>query len=79
MSGRKNAWTYRGSVYSSGAANREFGVFNGGVFTMAVLNDFAKKLGVREAVLTGSSSAADVNNTFNAPARTHYVSQLQAG
>ena len=67
VSGRKNAWTYRGSVYSSGAANREFGEFNGGIFTLAVLGyDFAKKLGVREAVLTGNYlyQQPDVNNTF---------------
>ena len=67
VSGRKNAWTYRGSVYSSGAANREFGEFNGGVFTLAVLGyDFAKQLGVREAVVTGNYlyQQPDVNNTF---------------
>ncbi len=67
VSGRKNAWTYRGSVYSSGAANREFGEFNGGVFTLAVRGyDFAKTLGVREAVLTGNYlyQQPDVNNTF---------------
>ena len=76
VSGRKNAWTYRGSVYSSGAANREFGEFNGGVFTLAVLGyDFAKKLGVREAVLTGNYlyQQPDVNNTFTRRLRTHHV------
>lgn len=67
VSGRKNAWTYRGSVYSSGAANREFGEFNGGIFTLAVLGyDFAKKLGVREAVVAGNYlyQQPDVHNTF---------------
>jgi phosphate-selective porin OprO/OprP len=67
VSGRKNAWTYRGSVYSAGAANREFGEFNGGAFTLAVLGyDFGKKLGVREAVLTGNYlyQQPDANNTF---------------
>jgi phosphate-selective porin OprO/OprP len=67
VSGRKNTWTWRGSVYSSGAANREFGEFNGGVFTLAVLGyDFARKLGVREAVVTGNYlyQQPDVNNTF---------------
>lgn len=67
VGGRTNEWIYRGSVYSSGAANREFGEFNGGVFTMAVLGyDFTKKLGVREAVLTGNYlyQQPDVNNTF---------------
>ena len=67
VGGRKNEWIYRGSVYSSGAANREFGEFNGGVFTLAVLGyDFTKKLGVREAILTGNYlyQQPDVNNTF---------------
>jgi phosphate-selective porin OprO and OprP len=66
-SGRKNAWTYRGSLYSSGAANREFGEFNGGLFTLASLGyDFGKRLGVREATVTGNYvyQPADVNNTF---------------
>ena len=67
LSGRQNAWTYRGSVYSSGAATREFGEFNGGLFTMAVLGyDFGKRLGVREAVVTGNYlyQQRDANNTF---------------
>ena len=33
---------YRGGVYSSGEANREFGEFSGGTFTLGVLGyDFA--------------------------------------
>ncbi len=66
-SGRKNAWIYRGSVYSAGAANREFGEFTGGVFTLAALGyDFSKKLGVREAVVTGNYlyQQPDADNTF---------------
>jgi phosphate-selective porin OprO/OprP len=67
VSGRKNAWTYRGSVYSAGAANREFGEFNGGLFTLAALGyDFGSKLGVKEAVVTGNYlyQQPDANNTF---------------
>ena len=66
-SGRKNEWIYRGSVYSAGAANREFGEFTGGVFTLAVLGyDFSKRLGVREAVVTGNYlyQQPDADNTF---------------
>ena len=65
--GRRNEWIYRGSVYSAGAANREFGEFNGGLFTMALLGyNFARTFGVREAVVTGSYlyQQPDVHNTF---------------
>ena len=67
VGGRKGVWTYRGSVYSAGAMDREFGVFNGGIFTMAVLGyDLAKALGVKEASVTGNYlyQQPDVNNTF---------------
>ena len=67
VSGRIAPWNYRAGVYSSGAMNREFGKFNGDMFTMAILGyDFAKKLGVREATLTGNYlyQHPDVNNTF---------------
>lgn len=66
-SGKISAWNYRAGVYSAGAANREFGEFNGGLFTLGVLGyDFAKKLGVREAVLTGNYvyQHPDEHNTF---------------
>jgi phosphate-selective porin OprO/OprP len=67
VSGRSAPWIYRGGVYSSGAMTREFGKFNGGMFTLALLGyDFAKPLGVREAVLTGNYlyQPPDANNTF---------------
>ena len=55
VSGRIAPWVYRGGVYSSGAMNREFGEFSGDYFTLALLGyDFAKRLGVKEAVLTGN-------------------------
>jgi phosphate-selective porin OprO/OprP len=66
VSGRIAPWVYRGGVYSSGAMNREFGDFSGSFFTLAVLGyDFAKPLGVKEAVLTGNYvyQDPDVDNT----------------
>ena len=62
-----SSWNYRVGVYSAGAMNRELGNFSGGVFTLAVLGyDFAKQLGVRQAVLTGNYlyQDPDVDNTF---------------
>ena len=70
LSGRSAPWTYRAGVYSSGAMNREFGKFNGDAFTLALVGyDFAKKLKVREATLTGNYlyQHPDVNNTFTKP------------
>ena len=67
VSGRAAPWTYRAGVYSSGAMNREFGDFTGDAFTLAARGyDFGKKLGVREATLTGNYlyQHPDVNNTF---------------
>lgn len=67
VSGRVAPWSYRAGVYSSGAANREFGRFDGGMFTLAVVGyDFAKTLGVKEATLTGNYlyQHPDANNTF---------------
>ena len=67
LSGRSGQWAYRGAVYSSGAANREFGEFTGGTVTLGVVSyDFAPKLSVKEALLTGNYvyQTADVDNTF---------------
>ena len=67
LSGKRAAWVYRAALYSSGAANREFGEFNGGTTTLGVIGyDFAKRLGVREALLSGNYvyQTADRNNTF---------------
>ena len=67
LSGRAAPWIYRAGVYSSGAMNREFGKFNGDAFTLALVGyDFGKKLGVREATLTGNYlyQHPDINNTF---------------
>ena len=67
LSGKRGQWVYRGGLYSAGAANREFGEFNGGPFTLGVLGfDFAPTLEVKEALLTGNYvyQHPDSNNTF---------------
>src|SRR5687767_982467 len=67
VSGRVAPWVYRAGVYSSGAMNREFGEFSGDYFTLALVGyDFAKKLSVKEAVLTGNYvyQHPDADNTF---------------
>jgi phosphate-selective porin OprO/OprP len=67
LSGRRSQWSYRGGLYSAGRMNREFGEFNGGLFTLAVLGyDFSKTLGVKEALLTGNYvyQQPDADNTF---------------
>lgn len=67
LSGRRASWVYRAAVYSSGAANREFGEFSGGTTTLGVIgHDFASKLSAREALLTGNYvyQHADPDNTF---------------
>jgi phosphate-selective porin OprO and OprP len=66
-SGRRAPWVYRAGVYSAGEANREFGEFNGGLFTLGVLGyDFASSLGMKEALLSGNYvyQHADPDNTF---------------
>jgi phosphate-selective porin OprO/OprP len=67
VSGRTAPWVYRAGVYSSGDANREFGEFNGGLFTLGVLGyDFARTLDVKEALLSANYvyQHPDADNTF---------------
>jgi phosphate-selective porin OprO/OprP len=67
VSGRSAPWVYRLGVYSAGSANKEFGEFDGGAATLAVVGyDFAKALGVKEALLAGNyvHQNEDANNTF---------------
>lgn len=67
VSGEAARWMYRGGVYSSGEANREFGEFSGGGFTLGVLGyDFAESVGTKEALLTGNYvyQHPDADNTF---------------
>ena len=59
--------------------NREFGEFNGGTFTLGVLGyDFAPKLGVKEALLTGNYvyQNPDPRQHVHAAARAHRLDQL---
>jgi phosphate-selective porin OprO/OprP len=67
VSGRLAPWVYRAGVYSSGEADREFGEFNGGLFALTVIGyDFAKSMGVKEALLSGNYvyQHPDRRNTF---------------
>jgi phosphate-selective porin OprO/OprP len=67
VSGRRAPWVYRAGLYSAGEADREFGEFTGGLFTLGVLGyDFADALGVKEALLTGNYvyQHPDPDNTF---------------
>jgi phosphate-selective porin OprO and OprP len=67
LAGKVGRWNYRGGVYSSGEATREFGEFSGGAFALGVLGyDLGPNLGVKEALLTGSYiyQHPDQNNTF---------------
>jgi phosphate-selective porin OprO/OprP len=66
-SGRAGAWNYRLGTYSAGEQTREFGKFDGGLATLAVAGyDFAKRLGVDQAVLSGNYvyQSEDRDNTF---------------
>lgn len=66
-SGTLGSWVYRVGAYSGGEANREFGRFNGSVFSLASVGyDFSESLGVPEALLRGNYiyQSPDSNNTF---------------
>jgi phosphate-selective porin OprO/OprP len=67
VSGEKSSWHYRLGAYSGGSADREFGEFDAGWFTLTSIGyDFAGKLGTDEAVLTLSYvyQDPDAGNTF---------------
>ena len=67
VSGRISPWIYRAGVYSAGTANREFGEFNGSMFTLGIVGyDFASALGAKEALLTANYvyQEPDRRNTF---------------
>ena len=66
-SGKVGRWNYRAGLFSAGTMNREFGEFDGGLFTLGVVGyDFARLLGAKEALLTGSYvyQPPDRANTF---------------
>jgi phosphate-selective porin OprO/OprP len=67
LAGERGAWAYHAGLYSSGSMNREFGEFDGSAFVLAVVGyDFAKQLGVQDAVLALNylHQGADPDNTF---------------
>ncbi len=67
VSGEVSNWVYHLGAYSAGERNREFGRFNGGVVTVAVLGyDAAEAMGVDEALLRGNYvyQNPDPDNTF---------------
>ena len=67
VSGEVDEWVYYGGVYTGGTANREFGEFDAGVFTLAAVGyDFGEKLGAKEALLMGNYvyGQEDPGNTF---------------
>ena len=67
VSGRIRSWIYRTGIYSAGGKNREFGTFDGSMFTLAVLGyDFGDSLGVDEALLAANYvyQNPDLSNTF---------------
>ncbi|MGH8649940.1 MAG: porin, partial [Burkholderiales bacterium] len=67
VSGTTAAWTYRAGVYSAGEANKEFGTFDGGTVTLAVLGyDFADKLASKVALLAANyvHQTEDPDNAF---------------
>jgi phosphate-selective porin OprO/OprP len=70
LEGERGAFRYHAGLYSSGSMNREFGEFDGSAFGLVVVGyDFAKRLGVDEAVLAGNyvHQGADEDNTFTRP------------
>ena len=66
-SGKVHGWQYHSGVYSAGAMNREFGEFNGSLFTLASIGrDFAESIGAKEALLRANYVYQNPNpaNTF---------------
>ncbi len=67
VSGDSDNWSYRAGAYTTGAADRGFGDFNGSVFGLVVVgHDFAPRLGVKEAVLAANYvyQDPDEDNSF---------------
>jgi phosphate-selective porin OprO/OprP len=70
LEGERGLWSYHAGLYSSGSMTREFGKFDGSAFGLFVASyDFAKALGVEEAVLAGNYvlQGADEDNSFTRP------------
>lgn len=67
LAGRRGLWNYRGGVYSTGAANREFGELNSSIAALGVIGyDLSKRLGAKEALLTGNYVYQDADATHGA-------------
>jgi phosphate-selective porin OprO/OprP len=67
VAGTPGSWVYRAGVYSAGAANREFGEFSAGLFTLGVIGyDFGESVGVDQALLSGNYvyQHPEADNTF---------------
>ncbi len=67
LAGQSGPWVYRAAGYSAGQANREFGEFSGGAFSLLVLGyDLGDRLGAEEAVLAANyvRQRPDPDNTF---------------
>jgi phosphate-selective porin OprO/OprP len=67
VGGEPGHWLYHLGLYSSGAANKEFGEFNGGLFGLGTVGyDFAECLKVKQAALALNYvyNDPDPNNTF---------------
>jgi phosphate-selective porin OprO and OprP len=65
VAGQIDEWRYWAGIYSSGAANSEFGEFNGGVFGLTTIGyDFAKPLNAKQALLS-------LNYVYNEPDRNN--------
>jgi phosphate-selective porin OprO/OprP len=76
-SGGWDNWVYHAGVFSAGAADRELGRFDGGVFTLASLGyDFGGDLGVARALVRGNYvyQEPDPDNSFTRP--LHHVGSV---
>ena len=67
VAGGGSGWSYRVGAYSAGEANREFGEFNGAIFTLlSVGYDLSERLGVAEADVRADyiHQSEDPQNSF---------------
>ena len=70
VSGEAASWVYQGGVYTAGTANKEFGEFDGGFFTLVLLGyDAGEAIGTDRALIRGSYVYQDPDpaNTFTRP------------
>ena len=75
--GRTGNWRYHAGLYSAGRSTKEFGRFDGSYFALYTLGyDFASRLGVKTAALTGHYVFQNPNprNTFTR--NLHHIGSL---